>query len=230
MPPPRSTSTDRSRTCGVSRSTWRSASGRSTSTRSEHALRARSSPSRSSPAGRRARGRTRHLGGDEIGRTLSADESRALERALRCSTASSSPRPSRGRRRADVGARARLLDAADDVLSRPHAVRPSAPSTGVLRPGIVLPSSVRAVSGRRNGSRRVRGGQRRARRVPSLHRFRSGPHRPQRRRKPVTGAEVRQTAVAPRRWGSGPALCSRREEGGDPVTYIPTVICEVVAS
>jgi len=30
--------------------------------------------------------------------------------------------------------------------------------------------------------------------------------------------------------GLGPALCSRRQKGGDPVTLSPTVICEVVGS
>ena len=38
------------------------------------------------------------------------------------------------------------------------------------------------------------------------------------------------TAVVPPVAGLGPAWSARRRKGGDPVTYAPTVICEVVAS
>jgi hypothetical protein len=38
------------------------------------------------------------------------------------------------------------------------------------------------------------------------------------------------SAVALSAAGLGPAWCSRRKKGGGPVTYVPTVICEVVAS
>ena len=80
----------------------------------------------------------RHLGGDEVVVTLSADESRALDRALTLLDGEFVADPADDDTRIWARVR-RLLDAADDVLlatARGTAVRPD---TGALRPGIVLP-------------------------------------------------------------------------------------------
>jgi hypothetical protein len=80
----------------------------------------------------------RHVGGDEVTVTLSADESRALERSLGVLDGEFVADPADDDARMWARVR-RLLDAADDLLlatARGTAIRGAA---GTIRPGIVLP-------------------------------------------------------------------------------------------